>query len=98
MLKDAGNVEQSVASDLFTEEAETRLYTRLKELQQKLAGLPDYTERLLALADLQPVIDQYFDDVLVMADDPAIRHNRLATLAAMRELFLNVADVSILQL
>ncbi len=44
------------------------------------------------------MIDRYFDDVLVMTDDEALRLNRVATLAQMRELFLNVADVSLLQL
>jgi glycyl-tRNA synthetase beta chain len=39
-------------------------------------------------------VDRFFDDVMVMADDEALRHNRLALLARLRSLFLQLADVS----
>jgi glycyl-tRNA synthetase beta chain len=49
------------------------------------------------LAGLQTQVDEYFDEVMVMADDVEVRQNRLATLYNMRLLFLDVADFSVLQ-
>jgi glycyl-tRNA synthetase beta chain len=49
------------------------------------------------LAGLRPVVDSFFDDVMVMADEPAVRNNRLALLASLQALFLKVADISLLQ-
>lgn len=57
----------------------------------------DYTQTLTALASLQPTVDAFFDGVMVMAEDTAVRRNRLALLSAVRGLFLEVADVSELQ-
>ncbi|MEO1596663.1 MAG: glycine--tRNA ligase subunit beta [Pseudomonadota bacterium] len=57
----------------------------------------DYTQTLSTLASLQPVVDMFFDDVMVMAEDTAVRRNRLALLSDVRGLFLEVADVSELQ-
>ena len=87
-----------VSPALFSIDAESALYDRLVLLQGQIADLPAYEDRLGQLAELQPVIDRYFDDVMVMDDDAATRTNRIATLAAMRNLFMNVADVSELQL
>ena len=87
-----------VSAQLFEFAAESDLYGEIDRLKTGLAQLQDYEQRLSALAELQPAIDTYFDQVLVMTDDEAVRQNRIATLAAMRELFLNVADVSLLQM
>jgi len=54
----------------------------------------EYTEAMRQLAGLRDPVDRFFDDVLVMADDDAVRANRLALLADVRDLFLRVADVS----
>ena len=54
----------------------------------------DYTAALRELAGLRPRVDAFFDKVMVMADDLALRNNRLALLASLRELFLRVADLS----
>jgi glycyl-tRNA synthetase beta chain len=51
---------------------------------------------LQQLAQLQQPVDDFFDQVMVMADDLALRQNRLAILSQLRELFLEVADVSLL--
>jgi glycyl-tRNA synthetase beta chain len=56
-----------------------------------------YEQVLQSLATLQAPVDQFFDQVMVMADDPAIRGNRLALLNRLNKLFLGVADISILQ-
>ena len=54
----------------------------------------DYTNALRELATLRPAVDAFFDQVMVMAEDPATRANRLHLLATLRELFLGVADLS----
>jgi len=57
----------------------------------------DYHAALTELAGLRPAVDRFFDQVMVMADDPAVRANRLALLGQMAALFLRVADLSRLQ-
>jgi len=54
----------------------------------------DYTGALLALATARPAVDRFFDDVMVMADDPAIRANRLALLRGVAHTMNRVADIS----
>jgi len=54
----------------------------------------DYAGALLALASAKPVVDRFFDDVMVMADDPAIRANRLALLRGVAHTMNRVADIS----
>ena len=53
-----------------------------------------YAEILNELAGLREPVDQFFDDVMVMAEDEAVRDNRLALLGELRALFLDVADIS----
>ncbi len=83
------------------EDAERALHERLAALrgtvQEKVAAA-DYLGALEALAGLRGPVDAFFDRVMVMAEDPALRANRLALLAALRELFLQVADISRLQI
>jgi glycyl-tRNA synthetase beta chain len=57
----------------------------------------DYVGALRALAALRPAVDAFFDQVMVMADDPALRANRLALLDALRRQFLAIADIGVLQ-
>ena len=57
----------------------------------------DYPGVLSGLASLREAVDSFFDQVMVMADDPAVRGNRLALLTRLRALFLRVADISRLQ-
>jgi glycyl-tRNA synthetase beta chain len=45
---------------------------------------------------LRETVDQFFEDVMVMADDMALRQNRLALLAKLQQLFMHVADISLL--
>ncbi|MGU3841835.1 DALR anticodon-binding domain-containing protein, partial [Vibrio diabolicus] len=49
------------------------------------------------LADLREPVDAFFDNVMVMADDEALKKNRLTLLNNLRNLFLQVADISVLQ-
>lgn len=57
----------------------------------------DYTAALRRLAGLRDSVDAFFDGVMVMADDPALRQNRLGLLAIVEGLFLDIADISKLQ-
>jgi glycyl-tRNA synthetase beta chain len=61
---------------------------------EALLGERDYTGALMALAQLRPAVDAFFDKVMVMADDAAVRANRLTLLAGVQRLFLEVADLS----
>ncbi len=57
----------------------------------------DYSRALQEMATLRASVDAFFDQVMVMVEDEAVRRNRLALLSGLRKLFLNVADVSRLQ-
>ena len=94
-VTDTVNIDES----LLAEEAEKALYVELKAAQKEVdIAVPsqDYTRILTALATLRNVIDNFFDNVMVMADDEAIKNNRLALLSLLRQLFLTTADISIL--
>ncbi|MEE9445156.1 MAG: DALR anticodon-binding domain-containing protein, partial [Cocleimonas sp.] len=54
----------------------------------------DYSSALTSLASLKGDVDAFFDGVMVMADDEALKNNRLALLSQLRNLFLNIADLS----
>ena len=94
-VTDTVNIDES----LLAEEAEKALYVELKAAQKEVdIAVPsqDYTRILTALATLRNVIDNFFDNVMVMADDEAVKNNRLALLSLLRQLFLTTADISIL--
>lgn len=89
-----------IQPELLVEDSEQALAGRLVELSSEVipfmeAGL--YGEALNRLASLREPVDAFFDQVLVMADDPAIRDNRIALLNELGSLFLRVADFSRLQ-
>ena len=64
---------------------------------QPLIAQGDYTAVLDKLANLRTPVDSFFDNVMVNAEDPALRQNRLAILNTLQGLFLQVADISVLQ-
>ena len=64
---------------------------------QPLITKGDYTAVLDKLANLRAPVDSFFDNVMVNAEDPALRQNRLAILNTLQNLFLQVADISLLQ-
>ena len=85
---------------LFRETAEQSLFQKVIEAEEKVSPLlaaRDYTAALSALASLKPVVDQFFDEVMVMDEDEAIRDNRIALLTKVDDLFTAVADISVLQ-
>lgn len=88
-----------LASVLKTPE-EVKLATHVVVLQDKLAPMfaeRNYQEALVELASLRDIVDEFFANVMVMDEDQAVRINRLTLLSQLRELFLKVADISLLQ-
>ena len=86
---------------LASEAAETRLARELRGISAdvgKCVVNGDYDEGFKKLSSLKKPVDEFFDTVMVMHEDPAVRANRLALLAEIRRLFLGVADVSRLRL
>jgi glycyl-tRNA synthetase beta chain len=77
--------------------AEQELYAKLLALEAEVAPLfqkREYAAALSLLASLRQTVDAFFDGVMVMVDDIAVRNNRLALLQRVRRLFLQVADLS----
>ena len=84
-------------SNLLVEPAEKTLaksITRMSLLSEPLLASRDYTNVLKNLATLRDPIDSFFNDVMVMTDDQALRNNRLSLLSNLRALFVNVADIA----
>ncbi|AXQ96360.1 glycine--tRNA ligase subunit beta [Pseudoalteromonas piscicida] len=92
--------EVAVDSSLLQEEAEQTLAEQVAALTAELAPVyaeGDYQTALTRLASLREAVDNFFDNVMVMADDEAVKANRLALLGQLSKLFLNTADISVLQ-
>jgi glycyl-tRNA synthetase beta chain len=89
-----------VESALLIEPAEQTLATTLLAVQIKVEPLlktNQFADALAAMAALQPPVDAFFEQVMVNVDDEAVRNNRLALLQQLRQLFLGIADISLLQ-
>jgi glycyl-tRNA synthetase beta chain len=81
----------------FTELEERHLYDELETVNEKINPLiktGNYEEALKHLASLREATDKFFDNVMVMAEDQTVRINRLAFLQKIRNLFLQIADIS----
>lgn len=92
----AGQIEP----DLLQDPAEQALIAQLEAKTaclQPLLAQQDYAAILAELAGLRDTLDRFFDEVMVMAEDERLRANRLAILQRTEQLFLNVADLSLLQ-
>jgi glycyl-tRNA synthetase beta chain len=82
---------------LLTEGAERNLHSataRLLPAVRSLVDNEDYTEALRVLAGVRKEVDTFFDEVMVMTDEPLVRNNRLALLAQLEALMNQVADIS----
>ncbi len=69
-------------------------------VKEKISGdlnNQNYTEALAGMSALREPVDTFFEDVMVMCDDDAVKNNRLALLAQLRSLFMEIADISKLQ-
>ncbi|MGB0893147.1 MAG: glycine--tRNA ligase subunit beta [Parashewanella sp.] len=100
LAKVKSDIQENVSTNLLIESAEINLAQQLETLTPELAPLfehGDYQQALNLLAGLRTNVDTFFEDVMVMADDEALKQNRLALLNNLRALFLQVADISLLQ-
>ncbi|RMH69992.1 MAG: glycine--tRNA ligase subunit beta [Gemmatimonadetes bacterium] len=96
ILKNA-EVANNPDENLFTEESERRLFKALVAVEKNIGNLvktKDYPQILKQLVMLRTPIDTLFDEVMVMAEDEAVRENRLRLLARVRQVFTQVADFS----
>lgn len=100
LAKVEGEIPQTINPSLCVENAEIALANKVAELQQQLQPLfvnGEYQTALEQLATLREPVDNFFDNVMVNVDDQALRNNRLAMLFNLRQLFLQIADISVLQ-
>ncbi|OOF71507.1 glycine--tRNA ligase subunit beta [Rodentibacter caecimuris] len=100
LAKVEGELPENIDRTLCVETAEIALADKVLVLQNELAPLfaqGDYQAALDQLAGLREVVDNFFDKVMVNAEDEKLRQNRLAMLNSLRALFLQVADISLLQ-
>jgi glycyl-tRNA synthetase beta chain len=85
---------------LLSEPAEQQLFAALNRAGEQVSpalARNDYSSALAMLAGLRDTVDAFFDQVLVMCDDVAVRNNRLAILHRLGQLFLSAADIARLQ-
>lgn len=90
-------VDGHIQVDLLHEAAEKALFDAVTEITPRIRAATAkraYTDALTELAQLRAPIDRFFDEVMVMADDAAIRRNRLALLQQTGALFLSIADLT----
>ncbi|WP_416886078.1 glycine--tRNA ligase subunit beta, partial [Marinospirillum sp.] len=95
-----GQVSTQINKALLTEAAEIHLAEQLAVKDIDVApyyAKGDYQAALHKLAELREAVDRFFDEVMVMAEDPELRMNRLALLASLQALFLHTADIAQLQ-
>ena len=93
------NALPDIDANLFSEDAEKALFDVLVTAQSQLEGLISqlaYSEVLTSLSVLKAPLNTFFDDVMIMADDEKVKSNRVALVGKARQLFLSVADVSVL--
>jgi glycyl-tRNA synthetase beta chain len=103
LFKRVKNITKDVAAPqsfdvaLLKEPAEVALASTLRQASPDIeaaAKRADYKDAFQRIATLQPVVAKFFDDVLVMAEDANLRAARLALVARLRDLILDIADIS----
>jgi len=100
LTKFEGELYQEFKADLATEQAERDLADTFQTISSNIAPLmkdKDYQAALTQLAQLKTPIDTFFDSVMVMSDDEAVKINRLTLLNEIRNSFFAIADISVLQ-
>jgi glycyl-tRNA synthetase beta chain len=95
MLKDCESGVE-VDATLLLEDSEIALFEATKAVSDQLSGQKDYQAIMTSLVGLKAVIDSFFDNVMVNAEDQDLRKARLALIGRVRALFLSVADISYL--
>jgi glycyl-tRNA synthetase beta chain len=99
LSKADGNIAQTVEPKYFDNANEFSLYSAIQQADQAVAPMSanrQYNEALTRLAALREPVDAFFEAVMVNAEDASVRANRYALLARLRNLFLGVADISLL--
>src|SRR5260221_3311897 len=94
---EAETIPESVDPKLFDNDAECALHVAVEHAiadTDPLLAQRDYVGVLSRLAELRPAVDAFFDGVMVMADDPAVRGNRLALLKQLADRFASVAEIA----
>ena len=89
----------AINTELFVEAEEKALFEKYAELADAIPALAannDYDAVLNRLSSLKDTLDAFFDKVMIMADDEAVKQNRIALVSHVRKLFLSVADISVL--
>ena len=97
LRKVEGDVPAQVNAALFAQAEESALFDRFNQLEsgvQHAAANGDYTQVLKTLAQLRGEVDAFFEGVMVMAEDEAVKNNRLALLGRIGQAFMQVADIS----
>ncbi len=92
-----GAAPTTVDVESLREAAEVRLFDSMRSLRDAVSvatAQREYANALGRLAQLRPAVDEFFDQVMVMDEDPKLRANRLALLAQLHGLFAGVADLS----
>lgn len=100
LAKFDGELKADIDLSLLQEDAEKALAENVEVMTEALEpafATGDYQQALSKLADLREPVDAFFDNVMVMADDEALKKNRLTLLNNLRNLFLQIADISLLQ-
>ncbi|PTO80638.1 glycine--tRNA ligase subunit beta [Vibrio splendidus] len=100
LAKFDGDLPAEIDLALLQEDAEKALAENVEVMTEALEpafATGNYQEALSKLADLREPVDAFFDNVMVMADDEALKKNRLTLLNNLRNLFLQIADISLLQ-
>ncbi|GAJ73434.1 glycyl-tRNA synthetase beta chain [Vibrio sp. JCM 18904] len=100
LAKFDGELAADIDLALLQEDAEKALAESVEVMTEALEpafATGNYQEALSKLADLREPVDAFFDNVMVMADDEALKKNRLTLLNNLRNLFLQIADISLLQ-
>jgi len=97
MLRKSAPEELAIQTELLQDAAEIALaneIARLQPLADQALHAGQFTENLRLLAEAKPAVDHFFDDVMIMVDDSALRNNRLALLKQLHNLMNQVADIS----
>ncbi len=100
LVKYDGELGEEIDLALLQEDAEKALAEAVEIMAEALEpafATGNYQEALSKLAGLRAPVDAFFDNVMVMADDEALKKNRLTLLNKLRNLFLQIADISLLQ-
>jgi len=97
ILSQAGNEADAPDESQLQDPAELALWKSFLQVQPEVDAARknhDYGAALRSLASMRQVVDEFFKQVMVMAEDPAIRKNRISLLSTVSQIFRSIADIS----